>query len=377
MLTKGATACAPLPPATTPRRFGSIDGHIIFVCLLCFMPLTTSAQNVGLVTDAQNDLAVVFDTSGAERGTVDMPGAGSLGDCVISVENNVAFAADFASQIWVVDLSDPPQLATGSNPIAISNTGWDIALSPGGDYLAICGDPGLVSLVDSSTRVEIDTFDLGHGCNGIDICVDGSVLISYADLFTNTFAIRRLLLSETGEFSDTGDSVSLEAYNVECNPAGPTALLTGYVQVLSMQLNGLSVLDSISVAPGNPITCRMNAAGSRVFIRTTSDVLTYVVDPNTGVFGTTPVATIPGTGNNYFGGIDTLSHDQNGSQFLVPELTGSLRFFNADTGTESPPIDHPGAQFRGVCLPPVFMVFRDGFESGDATRWDAGSSQRF
>lgn len=355
--------------ATTDPQRTSVDRSVSLAIFLCLIPSLTLAQNIGLVTDWVNDTALVFDTSGAELGTVYLPGAGSLGDCVISEENGVAFVADFASQVWIVDLSDPPLPAPGINPIAISNTGWDIALSPDGGYLAICGDPGLVSLVDPATRVEIDTFDLGHGCNGIDICTDGSVLISYADLTTNTFVFRRLLLSGSGELTDSGDSLSLEAYNVECNPGGPTALITGFDQVMSMQVTGLNVLDSISFDPNHPITCRLNATGDRALVRTTTDVLTYAVDPITGDLDPTPLLTIPGTGNNYFGGIDTLSYDQNGSRVVVPELTGSVRFFNAVTGTEGPSIDHPGRQFRGVCLPPVTRVFFDGFESGDLSRW--------
>jgi len=370
-MTLNSTASVRGRRAATELPRNSVDRFVSLAFVLCLIPSLTSAQNVGLVTDWVNDVALAFDTSGAELGTVDLPGAGSLGDCVVSEEDGVAFAADFDSQVWVVELSDPPQLASGINPIAISNTGWDIALSPGGNYLAICGDPGLVSLVDPSTRVEIDTFDLGHGCNGVDICVDGSVLISYADLTTNTFLIRRLLLSGMGELTDTGDTLSLEAYNVECNPAGPTALITGFEQVMSMQVNGLNVLDSISVAPSNPITCRLNAAGDRVFVRTTTDVLTYAANPTTGYLDPTPLVTISGTGNNFFGGIDTLSYDQNGSQLLVPELTGSLRFFDAVAGTEGPSIDRPGSHFRGVCLPPVVRVFTDGFESGDLTRWNS------
>ncbi len=350
--------------------YSPIDRFRILVCLVCLLPSMALAQNVGLFTDAQNETAVVFDTSGIERGTVSLPGANNPGDCVISVDHGLGFVVDFASQLWVIDLSDPPQLASGTNPIAISNTGWDIALTPAGDYLAICGDPGLVSLVDPNTRAEIDTFDLGHGCNAIDVCADGSVLISYSDLFTNEFKLRRLLLSEAGELADTGDVRTFEAYNVECNPGGPTALITGFEKVWSMQLDGLAVLDSIAFLVNRPITSRVNAAGDRAFIRTTGSVLTYAVDATTGDFGSTPLLTISGTGNNYFGGIDSLSYDQNGSRFVVPELTGSLRFFDAETGIESPSINHPGGQFWGVCLPPVAMVFKDGFEGGDLSLWD-------
>src|SRR6476660_1485625 len=165
-----------------------------------------SAGTKGMVADNATGWVTVFDAdTGTVFGTVVIPNpnAGTFGDVSITADQTRGFVTDFNSHVWVIDLTaTPPVLAAGPNPIAISNGGEDLSISPDRKFLAVCdGVPSVVSVVDIATRTEIATFDLGGDCNSVDVCSDGSVLVtSFA-----TGNVRRLTLDASGSLTDTGE----------------------------------------------------------------------------------------------------------------------------------------------------------------------------
>src|SRR5262249_37720527 len=123
------------------------------------------------------------------------------------------------NQIWVINLtSNPPALAAGVNPIAISGAALDASSTADGRFLVVCdGGPGnLVSVVDTTNRVESSTLNVGAACGARDVCSDGSVLVASVDAHT----VRRLVIDAAGHLTDTGQHLSADAANVYCSPNG-------------------------------------------------------------------------------------------------------------------------------------------------------------
>ncbi|MEM7588287.1 MAG: hypothetical protein AAF560_33175, partial [Acidobacteriota bacterium] len=141
-----------------------------------------SAATLGMAGDDAADQAVVFDAdTGTVLGAVDV-GPGSVGDCEVTPDQSLGLIVDFASRLWLIDLQQtPPVLASGVNPVPISNFGVDVDLTPDGRRAVVCGGSE-VSVVDVAARAEIDTFDLGHDCQVVDICDDGSVLVGWISI---------------------------------------------------------------------------------------------------------------------------------------------------------------------------------------------------
>ena len=62
------------------------------------------------------------------------------------------------------------------------------------------------------------TFFLGSDCDSVDVCRDGSVLVS-----STAGVVRRLVLDASGNLSDTGESLAVDSpQNVTCAPDSPT-----------------------------------------------------------------------------------------------------------------------------------------------------------
>src|SRR5262245_8714643 len=117
--------------------------------------------DTGMVVDRWNAAFVVNAGSRARLGRVPVGPEGTTGDCVVSPDGRLGIASHFDSRLWIVDLtSNPPRLASGTNPISISNRGRDVAQTLDGRFAVVCDGsaPGPVSIVDIASRVEAGTF---------------------------------------------------------------------------------------------------------------------------------------------------------------------------------------------------------------------------
>ncbi len=353
--------------------FGSGYRWIAVVWVLV-APYTVQAGVLAMVGDDAADRAVVFDTeTGTILGAVNV-GPGSVGDCALTPDQGLGLMVDYASRLWLVDLEQsPPALATGTNPIALSALGQDVDLSADGRYALVCGGTDIVSVVDLATRAEVDTFDLGHGCQSVEVCDDGSVLVGWMSVPDGQL-VRRLLLDAMGQLTNSGDSFVPDfPTNVHCAPGAESALILqlGW-DVSSVSVAGLAPLDQVTVS-GAASTAVFHPGQDRVSIRAEEAIEAYSYDATTGSLGDTPVLTIPDTGSFVpLGGIDTLALDNTSGLLYAPD-NEEVKIFNASTGAPLPPISDPGSDFTGICLGDGSLVFKDAFESGDMSAWSAAA----
>ena len=146
---------------------------------------------LGMVANEGSDTVTVFDAdSHAVLVSLPIGPSNVIGDCVVNPEGTRGLVTDFSANLWVVDLTTmPPTLAGGTNPIPMSNSaGEDVALTADGAYAVVCDGSGLtpVSVVSVASQTEVDSLNLGHDCNSVDVCDDGSVLVTSVDGGTAT-----------------------------------------------------------------------------------------------------------------------------------------------------------------------------------------------
>jgi hypothetical protein len=175
-------------------------------------PGRVSPQTLGMSIDGREGLVLVFDAEadlllGTVRLFDPLPYPRiSLLDCSVTPDHRFGFVTDGQSHVWVIDLAaETPVLAAGTNPISISNSGVDTAITPDGRFLLVCGGliPAPVSVIDLGTRQEIGTFPVAGGCNAVEVCDDRSVLVAaLAD-----HSVHRLVIDSEGALSDSGDSL--------------------------------------------------------------------------------------------------------------------------------------------------------------------------
>src|SRR5262249_30180885 len=155
-----------------------------------------------------------------------------------------AYVTDFGFRLWGIDLgATPPRLASPLNPIHISNPGEDIAVGPGGRYLVVCDGSGTapVSVGDPQTGREVSSFPLGTDCNAVDVCPDGSVLVtSYQSGF-----VKRLTLDGAGALTDTGETFQVSGpSNVYCARSSAAGIVVTFNDgITSLAIPGLTAVD--------------------------------------------------------------------------------------------------------------------------------------
>ncbi len=350
-----------------------LDLRVAGLLLLASVPL--QAGTLGIAGDDNGDRAVVFDAqSKTILGAVSV-GPGAVGDCAITPDRSLGLIVDYASNLWLIDLTQaPPVLASGTNPILISSLGQDVDLNPSGEYALVCGGTDFVSVVDLATRTEIDSFDLGHGCQSVEVCDDNSVLVGWLSIPDNGRLVRKLHLNGAGQLSDSGDSMTPDfPTNVHCAPGSATALVLqlGW-DVSSVSLSGLGTLDQLTLT-GAAATAVFHPGTERVSIRVEEAIEIYDFDISSGVLGDTPLLTIPNTGSLVpLGGIDTLAKGLF-SDLLFTTTNDEIRIYDPSTGAPSVPITDPGSEFTGICLSDPILLFADDFEGGDTSQWSATS----
>lgn len=310
-------------------------------------------SSLGMVVDNATGSATVFNAdTNTILGTV--PGSvGTSGDCSITTDGTKGFFTHFDNTVTVADLTKtPPALAGGPNPIKISNPGEDTALSPDGKFLLVCDGSAIapVSVIDVATQTEISTFNTGSDCDSVDVCSDGSVLVTSF----NSSRVRRLKLSGSGILTDTGESLFANGpTNVYCSPAATSGIVVSFFDssAQSFKIPGLTQVSSRTFS-GNAISGAINHAGDRAYFRTSGGLVAgFSFDQTTGVLGTTPlfqVALAPPT-NSFFGMEQLAVHPSDASIYV--SQPGSLRILDAKTGATTGSITGGSmSNITGVCF---------------------------
>jgi thrombospondin type 3 repeat protein len=324
----------------------------------------------GMVMDNDTGRAVLFDAdTGLVTGSVALgPHHQGTGDCLVLGDRGPAFATDFDARVWALDLTaTPARLAPQPNPIRISNPGEDLALSPDGRYLVVCDGSGAapVSVIDIATQREVATFDLGSDCDSVDVCDDGSVLVSS----TIQQVVRRLVLDADGSLADTGESHVFAGtlMNVDCAPGSKSGVAVTYNPgtLHSFAIPGLAEVENRPLGDLVGIvaqTVLFNPPGNTVYVRGGSGVAAFAYDKATGQVGAAPLFTFTTDGITAYFGIDQMAIDPAGGKLYVSsyyppavEIHSALDGSLVGTITD-PEISRP----TGVCLSLVLDQDDDG-----------------
>ena len=346
---------------------------VALVALGCALAGRSAAQNLGMVADYGAQSVTVFDADSVTvLGTIPLPVSSAVvGDCSISPDKTVGFVTDFLGQVWVIDLTvSPPALASGPNPIPIANPGEDMVLSPDGKFLLVCDGslPKPISVIDTATRAQVHTFDLSTGCNSIDVCEDGSVLVTS----WNARTVHRLTLDATGNLADTGETLFLGfsgdgPNNVYCAPGGRTGIVVirSPQEIRSFTIPGLHEVDirPLSGIGLSGISGVFSPDGERFYARGSGGFVdTFLYDPATGALGAAPVLTLPAASPPTAFGIDQLALSLDGSLLYVPDFR-VLRVYKAATGAKLDTLTSPAFRdLTGVCLSPTLPVIEVAIE---------------
>ncbi|MCI0443225.1 Ig-like domain-containing protein, partial [bacterium] len=227
------------------------------------------AAGTGLVADNTTNSVVVFDPgTDTVTGVVSIPfNGGVIGDVEVSLDGNWGFVSNFGNQVYVIDLNaTPPQLASGTNPISISQVGEDLALTPDGKFLLSSGGGGnnTISVIDIASRTETGTFS--SPCNGIQVCADNSI-VTVAD----GGGSRRLTIDGSGVITDTGETFPFGTNNPGCGRAGLTGLAPdfNFANISAYSIPGMGQTDQDSLSSGGQ-TVVLNRDGNKLFVRSTN-----------------------------------------------------------------------------------------------------------
>jgi WD40 repeat protein len=313
-----------------------------------------TGSSVGMIVDFTTNSATVFNAdTDTILGTV--PSGDALGggqDCSITRRGPKGFFVHFDSTITVVDLTTtPPTLAGAPNPIPIDNEGIDTAPSPNGKFLLVCGGgPETISVIDVARQTQIGTFNTGSECTSVDVCSDGSVLITSA----SDSNVRRLRLSESGVLTDTGESMLVPEFpdNVSCSPMAKTGIVMAEDgSAISFKIPGLTRVSTRNLG-SRVFSGAINHAGNRAYFRTLNSIVSsFAFDQRQGIFGAAPLFQVP---VSFFRtppfGVDQLAVHPSDASIYVSE-PGGARILDARTGATIGSITSPSlSSARGVCF---------------------------
>jgi VCBS repeat-containing protein len=292
------------------------------------------ATGTGLVADTATNSVVVFDPgTDTITGVVPIPSGGLVGDVEVSRDGTLGFVTNFGNQVYVIDLKQtPPRLASGTNPIAMSQPGEDLALTPDGQFLLSCDGGGntIISVIDIANRTESSTFT--SPCNGIQVCADNSVLTS-----ADGVGSHRLTIDGSGTIIDTGETIAAGLINPGCGRAGITGLALNYGApfITSYAIPGLGQIDQEPLALFAGQTAISNRNGNQLYVRTTdcgstSQVDLFDYDFLTGQMTPTGVSLPLAPLSDCWYGIDQLALYGNK---LYASAANSLSVFDVTTGS--------------------------------------------
>lgn len=327
-----------------------------------------SAATPGVVLDLESGKAFLFDAeTDTITGSVALgPNISGSGDCVILGDRGPAFATDFGFRLWALDMEAiPVRLAPPPNPIHLSNPGEDIAVGPGGRYLVACDGSGTapIAVVDAATGQEVSTFSLGTDCNSVDVCANGSVLVTSS----NAGLVRRLVLDAAGHLSDTGESLAA-AYpmNVYCSPASTAGMVVTFSPgtVQTFLTSGMTHVDTRVVPQG--LSAVIDPHGDKVYVRSGSAVDAYGWNPATGQLDASPLLEVHVDGAASYPGVENIAIDPSGSRLYIPWYGyvpgyAKVSVYDAASGALLATMTHPDLiRPNGICLPPLVDRDDDG-----------------
>ena len=329
--------------ARITRTHGSRFSLLIVTALLAVAAVTpATAQTIGMVADDFTNRVIVFDAdTNSVLGSVPISEGGAIGDCSVTGDQSLGFVTNFGSEIWVIDLAaSPPALASGLNPIPISNNGEDTALTPDSKFLLVCDGSLIqpVSSIDVATRTEVSTFALGTDCTSVNVCDDGSVLV------TSGNGVRRLVIDAAGTLTDTGDVLaSNDNVNVYCSPGSATGVVVRAPSaLLSFTIPGLLPIEQQLLTGGEAVCGLITRSGDLALGRSNGGlglVEGWVFDSVTGDFGAKVLDVGVSTTLNFFG-MDQMALEPTEQRLYVP-VSGGLRVYDVASGSLLTTITHP------------------------------------
>lgn len=318
---------------------------------------------------------MVFDPETSEVfGSVSLPDShGASGDVAITPDGKMGFVTDFASRVWVIDLSRTlPRLAAGTNPIPISNYGEDLSLTPDGKYLVVSDGSAVqpLSVIDIAARSEVDTFSFGSDHDSVDVCDNGSVLSTS----WNWLQVRRATIDSSGMLNDTGERTYVGGYvgrpiNVYCAPGSRSGIVLGTSWIASFTTPGLDIIDVRAIG-SSVVSGAFSPAGDRFYVTRGHDfgqlatLQAFAFDPATGELGDMPLYSVPANPNCCYFGIDQIAVSPDGAQVYVT-APFEIDVYDATTGTfirhmdiEAPQAGHlTGVAVVAAASPPKIDVY--------------------
>ncbi|MBN1188881.1 MAG: hypothetical protein JXA46_03940 [Dehalococcoidales bacterium] len=335
---------------------------VLLICLAPALPVSAESGPIGMVADNSGKVHIFDAGTNTVIGTVELPlNDGFLvGDCAISPDGTLGFVTDFNYNLWIIDLvQSPPVLASGTNPVPISNPGEDVAVTPDGKYAVVVdgafGENVPVSLVDIADRQEIDTLVIANNHDSVDALNDGSLLVTS---FDSQSLYRIIVIGGSFNLVHTGETMAFDyPINVYGSPKSCSGFVVGHYDLMSFLIPGLSKVDTCEL-PGGGVCGVIHPAGNRVFVRTcdfeetNSFVIAYSFNSITGHLGIDPLFTIPVTPCTDYYGIEQMAITPDGSRLYVPE-GDVLNVYNAETGDQ---LDSITAKIfedlTGICFKP-------------------------
>ena len=266
--------------------------------------------------------------------TITVPSAVGF-DVVVTSDQSFAFAAR-SDGIWVADLrQSPPALAAGVNPIP-TPSGMpfveDLSLTPDGRFLVASDGSAAapIAVINTATRGVVGTLSVTTDHNSVDVCDDGSVLVTSV----NANVVKRLTIDASGALADTGQALTLPSgvNNAVCAPGSRTGVvvLATSGQMRSFRLNGMTAVSTQALPGGFGLSAAFDPRGARVFARGFSTLAAYAFDPTTGVIGTSAWSTNLSTGSAFFG-VDQVAVDPTGRR-VYATTPGFIVSLDAATG---------------------------------------------
>jgi len=348
------------------------------------LPAAAAAQPKGMIA-ADDGTVTIFDAgTNAVLTTLQLPDSGVVtGDCSISADGARGFVTDFSGVVHVIDLTTNT-LAGGPNPIPIANNGVDTSITPDGKYVVVCGGANIqaVSVIDVATQAEIGSFATGTDCNSVDVCGDGSVLVTSS----NAENVRRLVIDGAGALADTGESLDLGVagpMNVACAPGADSGIVINYStnDIRSFTIPGLSPVDVGDLPSSGGGVVISEAAAFTRSLDFSPSLQGWAYDPATGALGATPFFDIPISDATAFFGVDQIGLHPATGEVYVPEPF-ELDRYDPSTGALLGTMALPSEAPTGVCFQPltcvtiqrgVFGSVRDSDLTPGNGNWAAGA----
>lgn len=255
------------------------------------------------------------------------------------------------------------------NRIEVSNDGDSFDLTCDGRFAVVVGANSAtpVSLVDIQSGTEVDKLAFEGIGNFVAACDDGeSVLVLLNGNQIGTGSIRRVTISAAGRLVDTGEVFAVGEnqwiVKIFAVPGSKVGVAFTNGGMTTFGIPGLNALDSVSFSHVD-LSAAVACTGDRVYVRRSTFIEGYSLDPGTGILGKTPFLTITNVAPVYvhhsYGSALAISRDGTTLIASEPEFSPSagvvkpqVSFFDAATGERK-----GAAAFEdGLVLPTVGSV---------------------